>query len=454
MSGYSRSELEGYTLAGRPGEPSLWDIAEELGMEHVKQVCRADIISFILGEDSSDSDSDDPSPESDSESSGADSNPDVPTDDGWVCDVCGDEGRPSSVRFQCTTCADYDLCFACFTAMMKGDLKIKHNLSHELVKINGARSGTKFPFSPNALKEKVALPSAAAAAAAAPAAKKKKPASFEKRLIAEFDSVMTLSEIRITTRPCGIALLIANSNYKHGRPLPNCKNDLEAMKVSFAQLGFTTVCYKDLSAAEMKQVLEETAARTKNHRDAEIFAFYFSGHGDAGRDNDDMLIGVDGKSISAREKVLNQFNTASCQALAGKPKLMILDCCRGARDETGVRVAYQSRTDVYNQTVATKGVSGGGSGHVVHAVNADWWQLHATTAGGTAPAQHKGSLLSPLTHWLQPCLERLAGSKWTLADVGLKINELAHRDLNLGSVGATVPSVTSSIKGKVTFDNA
>ena len=67
----------------------------------------------------------------------------------------------------------------------------------------------------------------------------------------------------------------------------------------------------------------QTFAKRREHKELDSCIVCVLTHGDS-----DELIGVDGRSVSVL-KCVSQFNAVNCPDLAGKPKIVILQACRG-----------------------------------------------------------------------------------------------------------------------------
>jgi WD40 repeat protein/uncharacterized caspase-like protein len=125
-----------------------------------------------------------------------------------------------------------------------------------------------------------------------------------------------------------VALVMGNSAYQHAPRLSNSVNDAAVLVDTFKKAGFSVVeARNDLSATEMRRVLRDFAAKT---RDADMAVVYYAGHG-IEIDGSDYLIPVDAQLDSdtdiydetvALDRVLVAIESAK------RLRLVILDACR------------------------------------------------------------------------------------------------------------------------------
>lgn len=129
-------------------------------------------------------------------------------------------------------------------------------------------------------------------------------------------------------QPRGMCLIINNmcfENNEHDRF--GAEFDEIALTHLFKEeLHFQVYVKNDLKNFEMQEACEKFAAR--EHHNCDAFVCIIMSHGDR-----DQIQGVNGKSISL-ENLMSDFKAGRCPSLADKPKLFIIQACRGAhRDE-------------------------------------------------------------------------------------------------------------------------
>ncbi|XP_023683469.2 caspase-6 isoform X1 [Paramormyrops kingsleyae] len=113
----------------------------------------------------------------------------------------------------------------------------------------------------------------------------------------------------------------------------------------FTELGFDAKAYDNLKVADVMNILQE-AARA-NHVDSDGFVCVFLSHGE-----NDHIFAYDGQ-ISIRD-ITALFKGDQCKSLVGKPKIFIIQACRG--DKHDDPVTAMDEVDQPNQVVVDAGV--------------------------------------------------------------------------------------------------
>ena len=101
--------------------------------------------------------------------------------------------------------------------------------------------------------------------------------------------------------------------------------DEDSLKTLFTDLKFRVVIERDLDKHEIERVAERFAK--KDHREFGAFVFILMSHGG----NRDCILGVQGRRTSV-ENLMVEFQARNCPSLEGKPKVFIIQTCRGFRD--------------------------------------------------------------------------------------------------------------------------
>ena len=141
---------------------------------------------------------------------------------------------------------------------------------------------------------------------------------------------------KMESKPRGIAVIINNEKFRQRalRQRLGTNKDAENLQKLFTWLGFDTkLPYKDLTGKEMGQTLEDVARMDHSNYDCLMVAIL--SHGKAR----DIVSGKSG-SISIKN-ILEVFSDQKCPTLAGKPKIFIIQACRGKR----FNVAVQDNVD-------------------------------------------------------------------------------------------------------------
>ena len=129
--------------------------------------------------------------------------------------------------------------------------------------------------------------------------------------------------------PRGIALIINNEKFKLKKMNRlGTDKDARGLQDLFTYLGFSLHRHDNLTGDEMMAVLAEAA--TMNHSIFDCLIVAILTHGGEGN----VLYGTDMKEIAVRD-IINIFRADNCPSLAGKPKIILLQACRGALTDKG-----------------------------------------------------------------------------------------------------------------------
>ncbi|XP_071105113.1 caspase-3-like [Haliotis cracherodii] len=148
----------------------------------------------------------------------------------------------------------------------------------------------------------------------------------------------------------GRAIIINNINYMTetgNKPRSGAEHDTSRLLKIFANLlEFDVQIWKDLTAGDMVTKIEEAASnRYYDHTNADCFACIILSHG--GEEDDrhgiphDILHGVDGSIVYTRDLV-NLLREKKCPQLKDKPKIFIIQACRGDDLDQGQVVTVQT----------------------------------------------------------------------------------------------------------------
>jgi hypothetical protein len=124
----------------------------------------------------------------------------------------------------------------------------------------------------------------------------------------------------------GYALVVGCQTYERGS-LPGIDKDVDKMAQVFRDARFEVTVLMEATKEDISHGVEEMQRKCENW-ESSCLAFYFSGHG-----NLHHIEALDGTlKIS---DIVNSF--ARIPSLAGKPKLIFLDCCRGSLGASFIR---------------------------------------------------------------------------------------------------------------------
>nr|QZX63197.1 caspase 3 [Halisarca dujardinii] len=131
----------------------------------------------------------------------------------------------------------------------------------------------------------------------------------------------------LTSHPRGPAIIINNEHFDKMPSRPGTERDGKALLHLFTHFGFATTTYSDLSASQMKAVLEGVAKRNHTHTQCLVVAILSHG------EEEGLLHGTDDVLIDIKE-LADLFTGHKCSTLVGKPKLFFIQACRGKMFDT------------------------------------------------------------------------------------------------------------------------
>ena len=130
---------------------------------------------------------------------------------------------------------------------------------------------------------------------------------------------------KMKSKPRGIAVIINNESFKTPlRSRPGTTTDANNLCDLFTYLAFKVQRHDNKTHIEMRQILNDSAAMDHGIYDCLMVAILT--HGDYG----DVLYGTSGGLITIQE-IIETFSGRRCPTLIGKPKIFIIQACRGKR---------------------------------------------------------------------------------------------------------------------------
>ncbi|KAM5227186.1 caspase-1-like isoform 3-T4 [Hipposideros larvatus] len=145
-----------------------------------------------------------------------------------------------------------------------------------------------------------------------------------------------------------LALIICNTKFDNLSRRDGADADIRGMRMLLESLGYTVDVKENLTAQDMESVLWAFAARPE-HRSSDSTFLVFMSHG--------ILDGICG-TLHSDEKpdvlpydtIFRIFNNRNCLSLKDKPKVIIVQACRGAnRGELWVSDSPAAMTDSSSQ---------------------------------------------------------------------------------------------------------
>ncbi|CAI5680577.1 unnamed protein product [Oreochromis niloticus] len=148
------------------------------------------------------------------------------------------------------------------------------------------------------------------------------------------------------------------------------------LKKSLKDLNFEVRCYDNY---KQEDVLDEIAkASEEDHSDADCFLLAFLSHGE-----DNHVYCYDGK-ISIQD-MMSMFKGDKCPGLVGKPKIFIIQACRGKLFDEGVTVtpadAVDGKVEVFADASAIRTLPAGADFIICSAVAEGYYSFRETKKG-------------------------------------------------------------------------
>ena len=101
------------------------------------------------------------------------------------------------------------------------------------------------------------------------------------------------------------------------------------------ELGFEVHVRNDLRRHQMLEVVEEIASM--DHDDCDAFFCFIMSHGG----DRDTIVGVKGRKVGI-EELMAEFKSEKCPSLSNKPKVFIIQACRGELQDNSMQSTSES----------------------------------------------------------------------------------------------------------------
>ncbi|NP_001081223.1 caspase-1-A [Xenopus laevis] len=133
----------------------------------------------------------------------------------------------------------------------------------------------------------------------------------------------------------GLALIICNEKFENLNERHGAKVDLDGMTKLLNELGYQVHPHTNLTKTEMVKVMKEFAAQ-EEHADSDSTFIVLMSHGDR-----QGVCGTDSKKTEKEkgqyevtnlleiDEIFSTFNNVNCSKLRNKPKVIIIQACRG-----------------------------------------------------------------------------------------------------------------------------
>ncbi|NXE34778.1 CASP6 protein, partial [Ptilorrhoa leucosticta] len=153
-------------------------------------------------------------------------------------------------------------------------------------------------------------------------------------------------EYKMNHQKRGVALIFNHEHFFWRLTLPDRRGtmaDRNNLKRSLTDLGFEVRLFEDLKAEDVLQKIYE--ASMDDHSNADCFVCVFLSHGE-----DDHIYAYDAKVKI--QTITDMFRGDKCQSLVGKPKIFIIQACRGDKHDDPV-IAHDS-TDSSSESLVNE----------------------------------------------------------------------------------------------------
>ena len=183
----------------------------------------------------------------------------------------------------------------------------------------------------------------------------------------------------MNTIPRGLCVIINNENFTNMKSRAGSTWDAHSLEKLFDKhLGFQVEKFKDLSSVKIKQLMEDVCML--DHSKLKCLVVCILTHG-----VDGQIYGSDGMLVSVQE-LTRTFSGTKCPTLAGKPKVFLLQACRGGQFDHGV--TFEQTDDGETKAIVNVAevlgedeTDGGGYTKVLLPDDADFLLAYATTPG-------------------------------------------------------------------------
>ena len=182
----------------------------------------------------------------------------------------------------------------------------------------------------------------------------------------------------MNSSPRGYCVIINNENFMNMKARAGSYWDAIALEKLFREhLGFHIEMFKDLTSEQIMKLMENI--RQQDHSRLSCLVVCVLTHG-----VDGQIYGTDGRLIEV-QRMSRSFVGTKCPSLAGKPKLFILQACRGGSFDHGVHVEQTddggTKEIVDEDLVLGEDETDGGGYNVALPDEADFLLAYATTPG-------------------------------------------------------------------------
>lgn len=138
-------------------------------------------------------------------------------------------------------------------------------------------------------------------------------------------------DYKMTSSERGICLIINNVEFELDMLTKRTGSDADAFRFKeiFQQMGFQVDLKRNITSEKMRNYLKQTSACCTRKHDAVIVILLSHG-------TESGIYGTDGLEVDMND-ILNYFDNRICSPMRGKPKVFIIQSCRGQMTDYGVK---------------------------------------------------------------------------------------------------------------------
>ncbi|TGZ74638.1 hypothetical protein CRM22_000827 [Opisthorchis felineus] len=155
-------------------------------------------------------------------------------------------------------------------------------------------------------------------------------------------TVRSFKPYSVSSNPCGYILIVNIENYSQTSGVSTrtgSSKDVERLVVLFQTFSYSVAVLQDPTAVQLEKAVREFSQKPE-HKDVHAGGLFILAHG-----MEHHLIASDGSLVSIDDMVSN-FTNPKCPGLAGKPKLLVIQACRGEQRDRGVLVRTQQSQSI------------------------------------------------------------------------------------------------------------
>lgn len=230
----------------------------------------------------------------------------------------------------------------------------------------------------------------------------------------------------------GVCLIINNKNFTYNgmKTRNGTEVDEASLRETFTNLKYDVRVENDLTCDEIKKCLRN--ASQEDHSKRSSFICVLLSHGEEG----EVIFGTDGPIDL---KILaGFFRGDSCRSLVGKPKIFIIQACRGKELDCGIQADSGSEEDMVCQKIP---------------VEADFLYVYSTP-----PGYYSYRSLMDGTWFIQSLCSvlKLYADKLELMHILIRVNRKVAIEYETFNVDATlekkqIPSIVSMLTKELYF---